>query len=377
MVKPLNRTVFAKNDVEDAFRFMSSGKHIGKVVIKIREEETPDGPLLNDEQLATPALKVTYCDPFKSYIVIGGLGGFGLEVVNWLATRGAKNIVISARRGIREPYQQFCVNRLRKSGVRVVISHAVCHEERGARAIIEAASELGPVGGMFNTAVVYEDCLFDNMTLESFEKVMQPKLVASRHFDVLTRKMCPNLDYFVTFSSISCGRGNGGQTNYNFANSTMDSICERRVADGLPGTSIQWGVVGDVGIVTEKSQSTEVNLLGATSQRLHSLLDSMDRFLQSGFSTALSYVKADKSGNASGDSIDLLKMVSRIFGLKDISTLDPLATLGSLGIDSLIAVEMKQLLERVTGNAMTVKEIRDLNVSALIELSGKQAAEKK
>ena len=369
-VCPLPRTVFSKEQVEDAFRYMSSGKHIGKVVLRIREEQQEQ--CISGE--AITAIKKSYFDINKSYIVVGGLGGFGLEVVNWLAEKGARKIVISARRGIREPYQQFCVNRLVSRGVNLIIAQDASYTKEGVASILQKANSLGPVGGVFNTAVVYDDVLFDNMTDEQFERVMQPKLLATLYFDELTRSMCPQLDYFVAFSSISCGRGNGGQTNYNFANSAMDSICELRHRQGLPALSIQWGVVGDVGIVTEKTGgSTEVVLLGATSQRCHSLLDSMDRFLQSGLPVCLSYVKADKAGNSSGDSVDLLKMVSRIFGIKDISVLDPGATLGSLGIDSLIAVEMKQLLERVTGNSMSVKEIRELTISSLVELSKSQA----
>lgn len=366
-VKPLPRTVFGKDKIEEAFRFMSSGKHIGKVVLKIKDEEnSTNEPII--------ALKKSYFDVKKSYIVVGGLGGFGLEVVNWLAEKGARKIVISARRGIREPYQQFCVNRLISREVELVIAQDCSYTKEGVKSILEKANKLGPVGGIFNTAVVYDDTLMENMTLEQFEGVMQPKLHGTLVFDELSRIMCPQLDHFVAFSSISCGRGNGGQSNYNFANSAMDSICEIRQRQGLPGLSIQWGVVGDVGIVTEKTGgSTEVVLLGATSQRCHSLLDSMDRFLQTGCAVCLSYVKADKAGNSSGESVDLLKMVSRIFGIKDISVLDPQATLGSLGIDSLIAVEMKQLLERVTGNSMSVKEIRELTIMTLVELSKSQA----
>lgn len=366
-VKPLPRSVFKRDQVEDAFRFMSSGKHIGKVVLKIKDEQ-------EEETTAITALKKSYFDINKSYIVVGGLGGFGLEVVNWLAEKGARKIVISARRGIREPYQAFCVNRLKARGVDLLIAHDVVYTKEGVESLLQKSNQLGPVGGIFNTAVVYDDILFDDMTSEQFDRVMQPKLIATLFLDELSRKMCPKLDYFVTFSSISCGRGNGGQTNYNFANSSMDHICEIRHCQGLPALSIQWGVVGDVGIVTEKTGgSTEVVLLGATSQRCHSLLDSMDRFLQCDHPVCLSYVKADKAGNSSGDSVDLLKMVSRIFGIKDISVLDPCATLGSLGIDSLIAVEMKQLLERVTGNSMSVKEIREITISTLIELSKNQA----
>ena len=367
-VRPLRRSIFDKEKIEEAFRFMSSGKHIGKVVIQMRDES-----LDSSSPQLLPALKSTHLSPKKSYIVIGGLGGFGLEVVTWLADKGARKIVISARRGIREPYQQFCINRLKKRGVKLNIAQDTTYTEEGAKSILDKALEMGPLGGLINTAVVYDDVLFENMTNDQFHAVLEPKLLATIEFDKLTRQHCPDLDFFVTFSSISCGRGNGGQTNYNFANAAMDSICENRFSQGLPALSIQWGVVGDVGIVTEKTGSTEVNLLGATSQRLHSLLEACDRFLQTKSPVCLSYVKAEKAGNSSGDSVDLLKMVSRIFGIKDISTLDPQATLGSLGIDSLIAVEMKQLLERATGNSMTVKEIRDLTISTLIDLSKSQA----
>lgn len=50
----------------------------------------------------------------------------------------------------------------------------------------------------------------------------------------------------MVFSSVSCGRGNGGQANYGMANSIMERICEKRQEDGYPGLAIQWGAVGDV-----------------------------------------------------------------------------------------------------------------------------------
>lgn len=60
---------------------------------------------------------------------------------------------------------------------------------------------------------------------------------------VFKQFVCRN---FVVFSSVSCGRGNGGQTNYGMANSVMERICEQRRNDGLPAVAIQWGVIGDV-----------------------------------------------------------------------------------------------------------------------------------
>jgi len=62
------------------------------------------------------------------------------------------------------------------------------------------------------------------------------KTVGTRNLDVATRELCGNsLDWFVAFSSVSCGRGKAGQANYGYANSVMERICEQRHSDGLPG----------------------------------------------------------------------------------------------------------------------------------------------
>lgn len=137
---------------------------------------------------------------------------------------------------------------------------------------------------------------------------------------------------------------------------------------------MQWGVVGDVGIVSESSQSNDMILLGASSQRMPSLLQTLDRCLQSSYPIVLSYIKADaKSGSSATDTADVLSVVSRLLGLKDISIVDPTTTFGALGIDSLIAVEIKQVLERVVGNQLSTKEVRDFPVGKVIELSRSRA----
>lgn len=79
-----------------------------------------------------------------------------------------------------------------------------------------------------------------SVLLKSFEGGKEKNLHQNESFLVLfcsrvTRQKCPELDYFVVFSSVSCGRGNAGQSNYGFANSTMERICEQRRHDGFPG----------------------------------------------------------------------------------------------------------------------------------------------
>jgi len=78
-----------------------------------------------------------------------------------------------------------------------------------------------------------------------------PKAKTTALLDTVSRKLCPQLEHFVVFSSVSCGRGNAGQTNYGLSNSVMERICEERRAEGLPALAVQWGAIADVGLLAE------------------------------------------------------------------------------------------------------------------------------
>lgn len=237
-VRPLRTTVFNDKQVEQAFRFMASGKHIGKVVIKVRDEEpqkiVPSSPKL------IPAIPRTYMHTEKSYIIVGGLGGFGLELGGWLVSRGATKLVLSSRSGVRSGYQSLMIRRWVENGVQVVIDTNDTTSLAGTQQLLSASKKLGPVGGIFNLAAVLRDDLLENLTEADFKTVCLPKVDATKYLDVVSRESCHELDYFICFSSVSCGRGNIGQTNYGLANSAMERICENRQASGLPGTAIQW-----------------------------------------------------------------------------------------------------------------------------------------
>lgn len=99
IVQPLKTNVFEAKDVEQAFRYMASGRHIGKVLLKIREN-------LNDHQsLPISVLPRIYCDSTESFLLVGGLGGFGLELADWLILRGCRKLVLSSSRGVTNSYQ--------------------------------------------------------------------------------------------------------------------------------------------------------------------------------------------------------------------------------------------------------------------------------
>lgn len=78
---------------------MASGKHIGKVLLKVRQNEE------DESSLPLVASKRLYCDANESTIIAGGLGGFGMELAEWLISRGCRNMVLSSSRGIRNANQ--------------------------------------------------------------------------------------------------------------------------------------------------------------------------------------------------------------------------------------------------------------------------------
>lgn len=101
IIIPLPTTVFPTNEAKQAFRYLAASKHIGKVLIQVRESLSSK---------ATIPISVTprcYCKPELSYVLLGGLGGFGVELVDWLILRGARKIILSSRTGVKLPYQQF------------------------------------------------------------------------------------------------------------------------------------------------------------------------------------------------------------------------------------------------------------------------------
>nr|XP_012234197.1 PREDICTED: LOW QUALITY PROTEIN: fatty acid synthase-like [Linepithema humile] len=361
-IQPIARKIFEKDEVEAAFRYMAAGKHIGKILIKIHEKgESMSAPIL--------ALPRYYCLLNKSYIILGGLGGFGLELADWLIVRGAQNLVFISRAGVKNGYQQMKIDLWKSYGVTVlIISDVDVSDVKDCEYMLKSAEKLAPVDAIFNLAVVLNDKICRNQTVETFQEPFKAKAWATKNLDHLTRKICPQLRHFVVFSSVSCGRGNAGQTNYGMANSIMERICERRVQEGLHGLAIQWGVVGDVGLVADMQDNDKEMVIGGTlQQKIISCIAKLEDFLLQKQPTVASMVVAEKRLNTF-DASSIVETVANIMNLKDMSTVAYHMPLSELGIDSMMAVEIKQTLEREYEIFLTAQDIRNLNFAKLAKM---------
>ncbi|VVC40005.1 Hypothetical protein CINCED_3A009213 [Cinara cedri] len=373
-IKPIVRTVFESVEVVQAFRYMAAGKHIGKVVIKIRSEEKER--VIQAVPLTQTVQPRIMFDKNSSCIICGGLGGFGLELVDWMVLRNARNIVLATRTGLRTGYQALRKRIWESYGVKVVISTADITTDDGVKQLFNEANQLAPVSTIFNLAVVLKDALFENQTVEDFIVSCRPKAIATSLLDKYSRIMCPDLKHFVIFSSVTCSRGNIGQTNYGLSNSVMERICEIRRSEGLPALAIEWGAIGDVGLATSMAEGNkEVVVSGTKQQNIANSLEIMDHLLiQKNYPIVTSIVVAEKSAKKCSNA--LVDTVIDILGHKDFKNISLHSTLAELGIDSMMTVEIKHLLEVQLEVFLMPKDIRGITFTKLQEFDALDYKEK-
>jgi fatty acid synthase len=371
VVKPLHHMVFNKDQVTEAFRYMSRGKHIGKVLIGLRDED-------DKRPLALEAKRKFWCHPEKTYVVTGGLGGVGLELAEWLVQRGAKSLVITSRSGIKNNYQRFRINCWQAKGVQVLVSGKNVANVDEAESLLKEAQAINPVGGVFHLAMVLEDALFINQSVERFQNVYDIKFGGGRNLDRLSRKLCPSLEKFVVFSSISSGLGNGGQTNYGLANSAMERLCERRKKDGYPALAIQWGIIGDVGFVADNKLQVHIGSYPIMAQSIHSCLETLDQFVNQDSPVVFSAtydldLRANHATSQHASKQDLsveglIESVKRILGMSGDHEVSEDRTLSELGMDSLMAVEIEHVFNSDYDLNTSLAKVRNLTIADIKKL---------
>ena len=372
-VKPLNRTIFKPEQVKEAFKYMMTGKHIGKVMIQIRDEEENRKPLKASPVKLIAATK-SWFDPNKVYIIIGGLGGMGIEMIYWMMLRGAEKVLVTSRSGIKTNNQRLFFKQLDELGkfmdslkIQVKVSTQNVIDEQNAKNVLDEAESMGgKIGGIFQLAMVLHDALFESQTTETFDSVCKPKIDATINLDKLTRQLSYKIDYFVTFSSIVSGRGNTGQSPYGYANSVMERICEKRKRDGLHGLAIQWGGIGDVGAVADTFDEERIKMAGLLLHRLPSWIHSLDKYLQCPYPVVASLIRMDKQFKLRSAEENVIKHFWSSLGI-DPKRVPNHVTLGELGMESFVAVELQQRLERDYDISLSLDEIKRITVGEMKE----------
>ncbi|MEP6955236.1 MAG: SDR family NAD(P)-dependent oxidoreductase, partial [Chthoniobacterales bacterium] len=241
-LKPIPCTTFPASDAVAAFRRMQAAQHVGKLVLEFDAAHAPEVP---------PEF---WPDPDGTYLVTGGLSGFGLATAQWLAQRGARHLALLSRRGVASAEDVPAIEALRGAGVSVVTLAAdVANAKSLAAALRRLQKTSPPLRGIFHSAMVLRDKFLADMTQEDLAAVLAPKMTGAWNLHLQTRDL-PPLDCFVLFSSISSIIGPPGHANYAAANAFLDALAQHRRANGLHGLSVNWGQLDDVGVAAEKAE---------------------------------------------------------------------------------------------------------------------------
>ncbi|MFK8017571.1 MAG: SDR family NAD(P)-dependent oxidoreductase [Gammaproteobacteria bacterium] len=388
-LRPLPHQVVPISRASEAFRAMQRSRHVGKLVVSLQADAFSSLPVVRATTPITGG---------GTYLVTGGLGGFGLSTARWLVEQGADSLALVSRSGATRDEAIEAIAEFEGKGITVRAFAADVSDAQQLATMLETIrTGMPPLKGVIHSAAVIEDAPIMSIEREQLERVFGAKMVGAHNLHEATLK--DELDLFVLYSSSSAVVGNPGQGAYVAANLYLDALAQHRRAQGRPALSVGWGAIADAGFLTRhenvrdmlKSRtgldatparealedlgrvvaagSTRVSVARFDLKQLHKMLPAarVPRFLPIVPSDAMSLLENEET------LADLLKSIpraeqrafisdrvvastARILGMSanQINVQQPLA---ELGLDSLMAVELATSLERDVGQAIPVMQL--------------------
>ncbi|TWT93121.1 type I polyketide synthase [Neorhodopirellula pilleata] len=363
-------------------------------------------------------LPIIQCDPDTitadgTYLITGGLGGFGQQTANWLIEQGVRSLVLTGRAGADTVEKQAFVAKLRSDGIDVVAVACDASDREAVRELLARIDkELPPLKGIIHSAAAIIDEPIADIDLDHLSTVMRNKADAAWVLHEETLHL--PLAHFILYSSAANLVGNSRQSIYSAANGFLNGLAHMRRQMGLPGLSMNWGAIGDVGIVARDEKLEQflsyVGLAGMESREaLDYLRLAINRDVtQIGILLMKSWsewgrfeVRAGTSpryqkliaGDATGvdsqarsalvDELALLESDEQLQVLialitdvlasilkTDPSQIQPTRPINELGVDSLVATEIQMTLEQSLGLKVAVLELLgDSNIVSLAQTS--------
>ncbi len=394
---PLPHLTVPLSRAGEAFRAMQQSRHIGKLVVTIGEGDAAQAVVRSAPNVRADG----------TYLVTGGLSGFGLATAHWLAGQGARSFALVGRRGATTEEALAGIAALEALGARVTpFAVDIADPAQVETMLAGIRASMPPLVGVFHAAAVIEDAPILQIDAERLRRVLAPKLMGAwnLHNATLTDK----LEMFVLYSSSSVLVGNPGQASYVAANLYLDSLARFRRAQGKPALSIGFGAIKDAGFLTRNAAVEEMlrTRTGMDATPAADALADMGRLLAAGATCAtvaqfnlarlgqsLSSARAprfrplvpDDLGTLAGAAgtmaaaleamddterratlLDLARAhVGRVLGT-GAQQVDVERPLSEMGLDSLMAVELAEGLEQEIGRPVSVMQmIQAGNVTAI------------
>ena len=398
-------------DGEDQLAFRQGRRHVGRLVRQ--RPSAPQSPV----RWRTDA----------SYLISGGLGDLGLLVARWMVEQGARRLILlgrtklpprsnwsSVKTGSRLARQIAAIRELESLGADVHLASVDVADEGALSGFLDEYRAEGwpPIRGVVHAAGVLQDGLLVQLDAAALKKVLRPKVMGGWLLHRLLQDDA--LDFFILFSSAASVLGQPGQGNYAAANAFLDSLAHHRQAQGRPALSINWGAWAGEGFadsVGGKRLAARLALLGISSIAPKQALEVLGRLLGQS-ATQVVAVPVDwkqfrevyPAGSASlllselareeaevprpvGRTSErrdallaaepaerrqllqsyLCEQVARVLGLSP-AKLDVQQPLSHLGLDSLMAVELKnRIAVDLKVNVPVVKFLEDFSVDQAVK----------
>ncbi len=358
----LPRTVFSHRNAKEAFRYMANAKHIGKVILKFEH----------------PFISVDFNAPISSeatYLVAGGTRGFGLATVRWLCDVGARHIIVVGRNPDQSDQFRKLKIELENYGVVVqTIATDITELTKLRVSVDKSVSDNPPIKGIFHCAMEIQDRMITNLDVESCQMSLRTKVLGAWNLYKATEHL--QLDFFALYSSATSIIGPPGQVAYSSANAFLDSFAKFLRTKGISAISINWGAVSDYGYLADnqKKLTRSISRYGIRSLPAKSMLaplggilksDSVSQLIVSGGNWPQSIresprvdikesipgnenrqnVKSKGSANFDRESCEqiVLSCFSKVLEIP-LNSIEPSESVLNLGVDSLLAVELSNLL---------------------------------
>ncbi len=277
ILHPLPYREFDANQVVEAFRYMQQARQIGKIVV------TYGNPIEHLVETRAQPAKGLQLSGEATYLITGGVGGFGLRTAQWLVDKGARHLVLLGRRGAASLEVQPSLALWHAQGIDVQAVACDITDEAQLRSVFERiATSAYPLRGLVHAATVIDDSLIRNLDAEQLQRVLEPKAKGAQYLHQLTREL--ELDFFVMFSSATTLFGNPGQANYVAANHWLEALARYRRAQGLAATAVLWGAIDDVGFLARNEQIKDAlqSRMGGAALRAEVALSHLEQMLLNG-----------------------------------------------------------------------------------------------